>query len=446
MWLDEVRRADRWRRRLRTLGALTTLLAMAGCSIGAPPSPADDAADNHLTVWVMQDDLSEQTLDAITARFTKTSGATVDVQIQPWDGIATKLTTALVTTDPPDVIDIGNTKATDFASYGALADLSDQADRLSRGKHWLPGLEDPVTLGGRLYGVPAFGATRAVIVNMRMWRQAGITEIPETMDELERDLKTVADAHHDQADFCPFYLPGQHWFAGLQFVWDAGGDAAMLNDGQWRGGLSSKNAVTGLERFKAFQNAWSTEASRTVDTTNPDMVQLFVQGKTSAILWNSTAVTKILASDAGLGRDDLAVFPMPGENGGIQPSLMAGSVWAVPTRSRHRELALEWIMAATDPDIQRQWIADHDNWLPNTTELLDELIADASIDDIQRGFLTTARQARATPKADGWSLIEGDGSLKQLFTAVATGRSTIEQASRSFDRHADDVFEQAKGA
>lgn len=94
MWLDGVRRADRWRRRLRTLGALTTLLAMAGCSIGAPPSPADDAADNHLTVWVMQDDLSEQTLDAITARFTKTSGATVDVQIQPWDGIATKLTTA----------------------------------------------------------------------------------------------------------------------------------------------------------------------------------------------------------------------------------------------------------------------------------------------------------------------------------------------------------------
>lgn len=158
---------------------------------------------------MMKDDFGQSTIDEINRRFESKTGVKVNVQVQPWDGIATKLTTALATADPPDVVDIGNTKVMDFAMNGGLMDLSAQQSELSQGQTWLPGLKDPAMVDGRLYAVPVFGATRAVIYNKRIWRKAGVTEVPSNLGQLEKALDAVAAYAHDE-DFCPFYLPGKN--------------------------------------------------------------------------------------------------------------------------------------------------------------------------------------------------------------------------------------------
>ena len=155
-------------RKLATFGAISivTALALSACSgsagAGSAGAPSDgkvpevDGSGEKITVWVMQNDYSAETLDAINAKFTEVTGAEVSVQSQTWDGITTKITTALATDSPPDVLDVGNTQIASYAANGGLLDLTPYQDDLAQGETWLDGLVDPATVDGTLYGVPGF--------------------------------------------------------------------------------------------------------------------------------------------------------------------------------------------------------------------------------------------------------------------------------------------------
>ena len=55
---------------------------------------------------------------------TQNPGWTVNVEVQQWGGISTKLITSLAGSTPPDVMEIGNTDVAEFAASGGLANLS----------------------------------------------------------------------------------------------------------------------------------------------------------------------------------------------------------------------------------------------------------------------------------------------------------------------------------
>lgn len=425
-----------------TLG-IATMLATTACSIGAPVTRTSHT--DEITVWVMQDDFSNETIDAINTRFRAQTGANVHVQTQPWDGIATKLMTALATSTPPDVIDIGNTKVLEFARTGALLNLTARRGELAHNGTWLDGLEQPMTYNGGLYAAPAFGAARTVIYNRHMWSEAGITAPPSTYNELCDDLDLVQRAHADDPDFSALYLPGQNWFAGLQFLWDAGASPAEQHNGHWFASLDSPNGIAGLQAWAAFQNRYSSKASRTADTLIPDQAQLLGQQKASAIMWNASAVTKAVASNPQLSAGDFASFPMPSISGhGQQPAVLSGSGWAVATRSAAPSLALTWISIAISPAIEREWIVEHDGWLPNTRELTAEYLASDKLSAVQRGFFEAAMHSRSTPNAPGWATIEADGSLKELFSRTALDPSKIQHTAAYFDKRADAVLTAAQ--
>lgn len=264
---------------MKFLGKSAAMFAVAALSItslsacGNNANSSDEktaAADQTLTVWVMQDDYDDKTLEAINTKFTEQTGAKVDIQVQQWDGITTKLDTALSTADTPDVIDIGNTMVADYAATGALLDLTADKEDLSQGQTWQAGLEDPATFEGALYAVPSFGGNRAVIYNKKMWEEAGITAPPTTYAELTAALDKLASAHAGESDFSPLYLPGQNLYSGLQFVWDRGGEIATNSEGKWTGAMKSSEALAGLKDFQDFQNKYSTVASRTVSIDNPE--------------------------------------------------------------------------------------------------------------------------------------------------------------------------------
>lgn len=426
--------------------ALFAIASLTACSSGAAKSEssASDAAsgDKSITVWVMQDDFTDETLNAINAKFEEETGAKAKVEVQQWDGITTKITTALATSTPPDILDLGNTMVSSFAASGGLLDLTaDKAD-LAAGNTWIGGLEDPATIDGKLYAVPAFAAARAVIYNKQMWADAGITAVPTTWEELTAALDTLAAKHAGEADFSPFYLPGQNWYSGLQFIWDAGGDVAMEEGGAWKGTTSSDKSVEGLKNWMEFQNKYSSEASRTVDTVNPDMSQILAEGKAGAILWNNSPLKKIPELNPELTVDKLGTFPMPGKSGKAQPTMIAGSDWAIAARSQNADLAKKWVKIAASPDIQMEHIFGKQGWIPNSVELLDKAIATPDFPEIQKGFFEAAKNSKATPASPQWATIEGDKSINELFTTLATGAQNPADAAKAFDAHLDEVFGQ----
>lgn len=144
--------------------ALTIAMGLTACSSagnagggggGGTKDVADVKGDGKtLTVWAMTGDYSDKTIAAINKEFEAKTGAKVKVQIQQWDGITTKISTALATNTPPDVLDLGNTQVASYAANGALLDLTPYEKDLAQGQTWLAGLSDPATVDGSLYGVP----------------------------------------------------------------------------------------------------------------------------------------------------------------------------------------------------------------------------------------------------------------------------------------------------
>lgn len=433
--------------RILTAGALgiTTAMALAACGGGGGSSsasaPSTDGAGKTLVVWNMTGDLSDDTMKAINDEFTKETGAQVKVETQQWDNIATKVTTALATNTPPDVVELGNTDVGSFAATGGLADLTSQKDQLQQGGTWLDGLAGPATVDGKLYAVPAFGATRVVIYNKAMWKQAGITAAPTTYDELTSDLDKVNATFSSTPDFSPFYLPGKYWYDGMQWVWDAGGDVATDDGGTWKGAMSSAESQQGLQDFKTFQNTYSTKASQTLDTTGtgiPDQDKdVFAQGKTSAIVGNSWEIGAIEQDNPKLKAADLGTFPFPGVSGQNQPVMLAGSDWGIASKSQNTGLAQTWVKIAASQAIQSGPIVDQ-GWIPVTTEMAKT--ASSSVPEQNQAFYTAAQNSKSTPAAAKWASIEGDGAIQQFFADVASGSKSIPDAASGLDSHLDSVL------
>jgi len=400
---------------------------------GAQPAAVagpGSGAGKTLTVWYMDGDLSTEAQKAIDDKFTAATGAQVKVEIQQWDGINTKIATALAQDNPPDVIEIGNTDVPLFAASSGLTDVTSALPQLQNGQHWLPGLEGPATVDGKSYGAPLFAGNRAVIYNKKIWAAAGITTAPTTFTQLTSDLDAIK-AKNPAPDFSAFYFPGRYWYGALQFVWDAGGQLATESGGKWSGALESPQAQQGLAAWKSFVGKYSATASQDVDTTAPDFNTLFAQGKTATIL--NSNINRILKVDPSL-QNDIGTFPFPSTTDGkTQPVFLGGSDLAIAAKSKNQALALAYLKAATDPSVQASAIVGIDHWIPASSEVIDQTIS--TLPDVSKAFFTAAKTSVATPAVAGWATVESDKSINDFFADIATGRKSPADAAKTLDAH-----------
>jgi N,N'-diacetylchitobiose transport system substrate-binding protein len=413
----------------RHFAVLAAVLALTATACGGGN---DDKAKGpkKVTVWMMEGDLSDQAVAAINSQFTKATGATVDLQIQTWDEINTKISTALAQDDPPDVVAIGNTNVPLFAASGGLLDLTSKQAELTGGQAWLPGLAAPATVDGKLYAAPLFAGNRAVIYNKEIWSEAGVTTPPKTFSELTAALDKIK-AKNTAKDFSAFYVPGQYWFGAVQFLWDAGGRLAVKNGDRWQGQLTTPQSIAGLEAWKKFQNTYSVAASRNVGNRAPDQAALFADGKVATIV--DSSIKTILKNKPSI-KDKIGTFPFPSATAGkTQPVFLGGTDLAVPVKSDATDLAVQYLKVATSQEVQTKVIVGMDGWTPVSTQLIDKV--SSTLPETSQAFVQAAKNSVATPAAPGWAAIETDSSLANFFADIATGRKSVAEAAAALNEH-----------
>lgn len=430
-------------RRTAFVAALTALIvSLGGCSMGKPQVSASASDSKTLTVWSMNGDLSPEVLNEINSRFTKETGVQVKLEMHDWDGITTKVTTALTTSTPPDVIDVGNTQVSGYAANGGLLDLTSHKSDLEQGQTWVKGLEDSATYDGKLYGVPGLLAPFAVLYNKKIWADAGITTVPTTYDELEKDLDAIKAKHTDDSSFSAFYLCGQDWYSALQWVWNAGGNIATQSGSKWSGSLASDASVTGVSEWKAFQNKYSAPASRTLATDSPDQTQIFADGKAATIIAPSSSIGTAVNLKSQVTKDDIGSFAIPGKDGKPQPTFTSGSDWVIPAKTTKSDLALKWVKIAASPDIQENYVFPKQFLNPNTVEGNEEIMKSSAMTDSLKGYVDSAKAAVSTPMAAGWLKVEGNKVMENYFSSVASGSSTPQQAGDKTDSQLNELLNQ----
>ena len=401
--------------------ALATAIVAAACGGGASTTNTESGT---LTVWLMDGSAPASVVDGTNADFkVKYPNVTVKVELQKWGEIGTKLDTGFAGSNPPDVVELGNTLVAKYAAAGALEDISGKKSTFDNSGTWLQSLTDSCTVGGKLYCVPYYAGSRAIIYRKDMFASAGV-QPPDSVDGLLTVGQKLMAANSSDPNFSALYFPGKYWYAALPFIWDSGGDIATQSGGKWQGSLSSSGSQQGLTTLSKLVSSLS-KADKTGDEAKQDAA--FAQGHIAMIIangWEVGVITDPKAGDPKLA-DKLGAFPIPSSKAGqTAPVFLGGSDLGVAKKSTHQNLANAWVATLTGNKHMTE-MATVGGVIPNTTSMLNLGTG------LNAVFYGAAKNSRFVPNSQNWASVENANVIPDMLVKIFTKQMPIPDATKS---------------
>lgn len=398
------------------LAVAAVAVIAAACSNGDNGSSGGGTgAKKTLHVWSMPGELPTKMRAALTKEFESThKNVTIKYEDQEWSGIQAKTIRALASNDPPDVIEFGNTYTASFAD--GLVDLTGKAGGLGKDT-WYPGMAASATVNGKVMAVPYLAGARVVIYRTDLFKQAGITQPPTTLDQFKADADTLMAKFGSNPKFSALYYPGQYWYGALPFIWDAGGDIATQDNGKWQGSLDSPAAVAGLTTLKDLVAKYSRAPK---DQNETIQLKPMADGSAAMIIDQSFQIPAILKDNPKLTADDLATFPLPGKNGPA-PAFSGGSNVGISAASPNQDLAFDFVKLMTSQKYE-QMMADEAGLLPNTSTI-------SNSDPTQAATYQAIQHSRFVPTAANWGSVEQKTIIPDMLVNIFTGKKSVRDAA-----------------
>ncbi len=408
-------------------GAAAITLATAGCAgSGSGDSNATTSApagNGSLTVWLMTGSAPESLTNSLHKEFEDAHpGVKIKYEIQQWNGIQQKLTTALASDNPPDVIELGNTQTPAFANQGVLADVTSSVQDFN-GAQWLQGLKASGEFDGKTYGVPFYAANREVIYRKDMFEQAGITATPKSRTEWLDAITKLKAKFGSDPEFQALYMPGQNWYSLLSFIWDEGGDIAQANGKSFKATLDTPQVKAGVDFYKQLVEASGTKAPKDADEATPAQEGIYGAGKVAMMIAVSGGVDTAAKADPSI-KDKSGAFPIPGKAGQPAPVFLGGSNLVIPANSKNAAAAKDYLKLLSTQKYQTELAKA--GYVPGTSTDVSAL--DSS--EFGKVMAEASKNGRAVPASPKWGDVEsGQNPLKDMLTAYLTGTKSLDQAT-----------------
>jgi len=409
--------------------AAPTTAAAATPTTVADTTPAPivggTGAGGELRLWLNGGDTPDDFVKFAIGEFNKVHpDVKVTFERQQWTGIVEKLTTALSSSDSPDVVELGNTQAQAFEAAGALEDLTAQKAALG-GDDLLQSLVEAGTYDGKFYGVPYYAGDRVVLYRKDLFEKSGITSVPTTIDELMAAATKLKADNASTPNFSGMYLPGKNWFAALPFIWVEGGDIAVQDGKSWKGDLASDKSVQGLTEFQKFIEQTS-GAPKDGDDSKDYLA--FCNGEVGMMPAPGWKPGQIVNPDDGCPamEANIGAFAMPGLTAGTTaPAFLGGSNLAVSAKSKNPELANELLKILVSKDYQKQF-ADQ-----GTIPALKSLLGGISGSDAATAQAKAAQNSRFVPSSENWAAVEASNILPDMVVAISGGADVKTEAAKA---------------
>src|ERR1700694_737790 len=404
--------------------AIVMAIALLAAACGNSTAANTPAETGPLTVWLMNGSAPQSVIDGTNADFkAKYPNVTVNVEIQQWGSIGTKLDTAFAGSTPPDVMELGNTLVAKYAAAGALADIGSKKAGYDNSGTWLQSLTDSCTVSGKLYCVPYYAGSRAIIYRKDLFDAAGVKP-PDSLDGLLTVGKTLMTKNSADPNFSALYYPGKYWYAALPFIWDFGGDIATQSGGKWQGSLNSSSSQQGLTTLATLVSKLS-KADKTGDEAKQDAA--FAQGHIAMIIangWEVGVITDPKAGDPSL-KDKLGVFPIPSHTAGqTAPVFLGGSDLGIAAKSKNQALANEWVGLLTGTKHMAD-MATVGCVIPNTTSMLNLGTG------LNATFFAAAKNSRFVPNPPNWASVENANVIPDMLVSIFTGKASVADATKA---------------
>lgn len=400
------------RKLIAAIGTASILASVAACGADDGKSTgADGFKGQTLTVWAMDGSTPDGWSKDVKAAFEKKTGAKLDVEIQQWNGIQQKLTTALSEESPPDVFEIGNTQTPAYAQTGGLAELADL--KKSIGADWTETLNAPSVFDGKQYAAPWFAANRVVVYNKKVFKDAGVTEIPKTRDELFEAFDKIKAKGKAE----PVYMPGQNWYFFDGLTIGTGADLVKKDGGKWVSNLADPKVGKAMDIYRKYAS-YST-APKDKDEATPQQGEVFAKGRTGAFIgmgWESGVAIKANPKI----EKDIGYFTIPGATADKPEGVfLGGSNLAIAAGSEKQELAEEFLKIALSDKFEGR-LSRELGVIPNKESLEKNLAGQPA----GKAAAPAVAGGGTTPLIPEWAAVENPPNpIKTYMTAVLNGKS-----------------------
>jgi N,N'-diacetylchitobiose transport system substrate-binding protein len=387
--------------------ASTVLLLASACGGGGGEGGTDPAdAPESLTVWVMgtsQDPLVEY-FDGIEQKYQETYPETaVEVEFIPWPDAQQSINNAMAGGDAPDVLEVGNDQVANWASQGALLDISEQVEGWEEAADMDQAALEYGTFDGVQYGVPWFSGVRTLYYRADWLQDIGM-EPPTTWEE----LVDVAKAIEEEKDVPGFAAPTDFTNGIASFIWSNGGEIAVQNGDSWEGRLTDPATQEAIEFYAGLTSEEEISPQNYVGENELVPLADMANGQVGMYIdggWALTSMEEQAEDPAVL--EEIAAAPLPGADG-MAPAFAGGSALTVFSASEHPEFAFELLEVMGGKEGGRDY-ADAGGFFPAYPEMLDD-------EAYQEDPTTAAAAEQMTetkffPPTPKWNAADQDGKI-----------------------------------
>jgi len=316
-------------KKLLTAAAIvaTGALALSGCS-GASDGGDDGAVT--MTFWHNSTTGDGKAYwEKMVADFEAANpGVTINIESIQNEEMDGKLQTALASGDAPDIFMArGGGKLADVVKAGQVMDLSDKLTDAT--KTALGGVLDAFNVDGKSYGLPTAVLPSGIWYSTDLFTQAGVTEAPTTIDELEAaNDKLKAAGIEPVALGAKDAWPAAHWYYNFALrecsqdvINQAAADRAF-DDPCWE---AAGNDLADFAATEPFNEGFLTTSAQQGAGSSAGLVANHQAAMELMGAWDPGVIASLTPDAAPLA--DLGWFPFPEIDGGDgTPGAMMGGV------------------------------------------------------------------------------------------------------------------------
>jgi multiple sugar transport system substrate-binding protein len=385
-------------------------LAVSGCADGASgdSTPSGTSLTGPIEVWVMGN--KGPAMEAVAAGFSAETGVTVLVQAIPWGDVRTKMSTAIVSGQGPDVLQVGLDRVAEWADAGGLLDLTDRvADYPElQADNFFPASASTMSYDGRTMTVPWIADTRVLFYRSDLLEEVGLSQPPA--DWTQWQAAALALSQRGEGKYgMGFNVNDVN--TPLILTWSAGGDIEA--DGELS--FTSQQYRQAVEFEHSFFADGLTPARALADA---DLIAGFKDGSIPMFI-SGPYMTRSLADQAPELKGQWSVAPIPAQQSST--SLMAGSNLGVFAFSDHVDAALAFIAYLDRRDVQLAWNSTTFD-LPAAQGALELLIGDANV----AVYHQQMNSAKPVPITADWGAVAQE--ITRASEQINLGGMTVDQA------------------
>ncbi|OEO32734.1 hypothetical protein VW23_010070 [Devosia insulae DS-56] len=281
-----------------------------------------------------------------TAQFEAAEGIKVTPTQIPSADFEKVVTTQIAGGAVPDLMTAFTSMLPPLIDAGTLAPLDQCIADGGFGDRLLPSVSF-AQVDGKTYGVPLTMSPWSVVVNKKLLADAGITEMPKTVEELYAAAKAVKEKTgaygyafgNDMAAPLHVYINSMQWVLGFGSDWSQPDGTITAN--------APKN-IEAIGWIKRFMD----EGLAPVGLGVIQARDLFLDDKVAIMFEGPWLMTQVASQKPEMMADiDFEIVPTP-----THAAITGGAFYVIPAKSPNPEAACKLLTAYLSEDAQRNWL------------------------------------------------------------------------------------------